>query len=371
VAIDQGVALAECGLDWDGQPRPFGPARDIGADEHVPAALPSLSILDAGVVEGNAGTTPATFEVRLSAASASPVTVAFATAGGTATSGADFQPSSGILTFAAGATVRSVAVAVVGDTQVEPDETFGVVLSSASGATLLVGSGTGTIVDDDAPALARRELAHGSSQWDDFAPSGADVFRLVQAPRASYEVAIDGTSGDAAPVLLERLAADTTSVLQAAAPTGTGGSVALRWENLAPLTVPNQHVRITPSCGGGCGADDAYRIRAWETTLAGPRFNNGGGQVTVVLLANASSSTVAGHVWFWSGGGALLAAPPFTLGPRQSLALNASTVPGAAGASGALTVSHTGAHGALTGKAVALEPATGYSFDTPLASRPR
>jgi hypothetical protein len=36
VAIDQGVPLADCGLDWDTQRRPYGPARDIGADEYGP-----------------------------------------------------------------------------------------------------------------------------------------------------------------------------------------------------------------------------------------------------------------------------------------------------------------------------------------------
>jgi hypothetical protein len=263
-----------------------------------------------------------------------------------------------------------VTIPVVGDTQVEPDETFRVYLSSPAGATLLAGSGAGTIVDDDALPLARRELAHGSIQSDDFASAGPGLFRLAQAPRASYEVAIDGASGDATPLLLERLAADNTSVLQSATATGTGGSVALRWENLSAAAIPNQHVRATPSCSA-CGTDDAYRIRAWETTLAGPRFNNAGSQVTVVVLANGSSSTVSGHVWFWSGAGALLASPTFTLGPRQSLALTPSMVPGAAGQGGSLTVSHTGAYGALTGKAVALEPATGFSFDTPLSARPR
>ena len=370
VAIDQGAALAECGLDWDGQPRPFGAGRDIGADEYVPAALPSLSLLDAGATEGNAGTTTASFEVRMSAASASPVTVAFASAAGTATSGADFQPASGTLTFAPGTTVRTIPVAVVGDTLVEPDETFRVDLSAASGATLLVNSGTGTIVDDDAPAIARRELAHGSRQWDDFASSGPGLFRLVQPPRASFEIVIDGASGDASPVLLERLAADNATVLQVAAPTGTGASVALRWENVSAVAVPNQHVRVTSSCGA-CGTDDTYRIRAWETTLAAPRFNNAGSQVTVVVLANGTTSTVQGHIWFWSGTGALLASPTFTLGPRQSVALSPSAVPGAAGQGGSLTVSHTGAYGTLMGKAVSLEPATGFSFDTPLSPRPR
>jgi hypothetical protein len=371
VAIDQGVVLAECGLDWEGQARPFGPGRDIGADEYVPAVLPSLALSDAGTTEGDAGTTPATFEVRLSPSSASPVTVAFATIAGTASAGTDYQPASGTLTFAPGATLRTVPVAVVGDTLVEPDETFRVDLSSPSGATLSVASGTGTIVDDDAPSLARRELGHGSSQWEDLATPGGDLFRLAQPPRASFEVTIDGASGDATPLLLERLSADNVTVLQTAVPTGTGGSVALRWENASAVAITNQHLRVTASCAGGCNADDTYRIRAWETTLAGPRFNAGGGQVTVVLLANEAASTLSGRIWFWSAAGALLASSPFTLGPRQSMALNPSSLPAVAGQSGSITVSHTGAHGTLTGKAVALEPATGFSFDTPLTSRPR
>jgi hypothetical protein len=36
-----------------------------------------------------------------------------------------------------------------------------------------------------------------------------------------------------------------------------------------------------------------------------------------------------------------------------------------------MTVAHDGAYGALAGKAVALEPATGFTFDTPLVPRPR
>jgi hypothetical protein len=36
-----------------------------------------------------------------------------------------------------------------------------------------------------------------------------------------------------------------------------------------------------------------------------------------------------------------------------------------------VTVLHDGAYGALVGKSVALEPATGFSFDTPLTSLTR
>ena len=39
--------------------------------------------------------------------------------------------------------------------------------------------------------------------------------------------------------------------------------------------------------------------------------------------------------------------------------------------SGSATVSHDGGYGDVMGKAVALEPATGFAFDTPLMVRSR
>ena len=59
---------------------------------------------------------------------------------------------------------------------------------------------------------------------------------------------------------------------------------------------------------------------------------------------------------------------PFQLTARQTLVLNTSV---AFQSSGALTVTHDGPYGSLVGKAVALEPATGFSFDTPMRYRPR
>jgi hypothetical protein len=40
-AIDQGVNIADCPLDWDGQTRPVGSARDVGADEYRPVGATS------------------------------------------------------------------------------------------------------------------------------------------------------------------------------------------------------------------------------------------------------------------------------------------------------------------------------------------
>jgi len=121
-----------------------------------PAPTPSVSIDDVSVTEGNSGSTNAFFTVSLSQTTASVVTVDFATADGTATAGADYSAMNGVVTFAAGEISKQVAVPVLGDTVDELDETFSVVLSNPSGATLADAVGVATIVndDDDPPAIA-------------------------------------------------------------------------------------------------------------------------------------------------------------------------------------------------------------------------
>lgn len=117
----------------------------------TPAVVRSeVSIDDVRVDEGHTGTTPATFTVSLSEPASAPVSVAYATADGTATSPSDYTAGSGTVTFAAGERSKSVVVGVRGDLVDEPDETFQVRLSDATGpATIADDAGTGTIADDD------------------------------------------------------------------------------------------------------------------------------------------------------------------------------------------------------------------------------
>ena len=97
---------------------------------------PSLSIGDVPIVEGNSGTTTATFTVSLTPPSSVPVTVQFTTADGPATTANnDYVRATGTLTFTTGQTTKTIAVTVNGDTTVEPDETFFVNLSGATNAT--------------------------------------------------------------------------------------------------------------------------------------------------------------------------------------------------------------------------------------------
>ena len=123
---------------------------DVAAALNVAPPV-GIRITGGSVVEGNSGTTPLTFTVTLTAAAATTVTVNYATAGGTATSGTDFVAQSSTLSFAPGETSKTVSVNVVGDTAFESNESFTVALSGASSnATIQTASATGTITNDDA-----------------------------------------------------------------------------------------------------------------------------------------------------------------------------------------------------------------------------
>jgi hypothetical protein len=331
---------------------------------------PAVSVSDCAVVEGNAGSAPCGFTVTLSAPSSFTASVSWATANGTATAGSDYTAGGGTVTFSPGSSSQPVAVSVLGDTAVESDEFFFVNLSAPSNATLGDQQGVGTIGDDDAVSLSSNELSHGTVEHADLLVR-PDLYRIGQKPYSSYEVVIDGTSGDIVPVTLQRLAGNNTGILQSGSPVAVGNSVSLRWENTTSLTVVNQHIRVDGSCGTPCGADDVYRVRSFETTYSIPRFNNAGSQVTVLLLQNPAGYTVAGNVWFWSAAGGLVGSRAFSLPARQTLVLNTATVSGVAGQGGTITVSHDGRYGDLTGKTVALEPSTGFSFDSPMTARAR
>lgn len=225
---------------------------------------------------------------------------------------------------------------------------------------------------DNTPAT-ENELVHGSDQIHDLGVLAGnnpdnDWYQISQKPFSSYEVVVDATSGDIGTGLVVERTDGTTTVLQASVPVGVGYSRSLRWTNATSSEVNTERVRVTSgSCTTDCGADDVYRLRSYETTYAVPRFNNSGSQVTVLLLQNPTNYVITGTVYFWSAAGAAVGNSPINLNPKQLQVLQTQTV--APGVGGALTVAHTGRYGDLSGKTVALEPATGFSFDTPMIPR--
>jgi Calx-beta domain-containing protein/Big-like domain-containing protein/VCBS repeat protein/FG-GAP repeat protein len=119
----------------------------------------AISIADASASEVNTGTKTMTFTVNLSGPSTSPVSVAYATADGSATAGADYVAASGTLTFAAGTTTRTLMITTLGDIIDEDDEVFHVLLSNPSGAVIADGDGIGTIVDNDQSVVSVTDLS--------------------------------------------------------------------------------------------------------------------------------------------------------------------------------------------------------------------
>ena len=111
--------------------------------------LPEISVNDATVTEGNFGTTTAVFNVKLSQASTKAVTVQYATADDTAKAGEDFTAISGTLTFAPGETIQKLFVPILGDTTIEPDETFFVNFTNATNAAIADPKVIATILNDD------------------------------------------------------------------------------------------------------------------------------------------------------------------------------------------------------------------------------
>jgi hypothetical protein len=95
-----------------------------------------VSIADLTVSEGRSGQATISVPVTLSAPSAQPLSVRFATADNSARSPDDYLATTGTLTFAPGETSKGIAVAIQGDRLQEVDESFTVTLSSPSNAIL-------------------------------------------------------------------------------------------------------------------------------------------------------------------------------------------------------------------------------------------
>jgi hypothetical protein len=159
-------------------------ADKVGADCETVQGLPkpALSVAGTSQGEGNAGTQAMNFTVTLANPTPQRVSVAYATADGTATAGSDYSATSGTLVFAPRQTSKTVTVSIIGETTVEPDETFTLTLSKPTNAVLGQATATGTIKNDDvAPRSGHYAgtTAQGRSIAFDVAPDLRSLSNLV------------------------------------------------------------------------------------------------------------------------------------------------------------------------------------------------
>lgn len=155
-------------------------------------APPTLSINDAMVTEGNGGTAAAVFTVTLSAPSSLQIAVRYDTANGTAMAEADYQTVGATLSFAAGETMQTLTVPVIGDEDLEDDETFVVRLSSATNATIADGTGMGTIINDD--TLPRLSINDVSVPEDSLSAMFTLTLSATRPEMVTVEYAVSGVT---------------------------------------------------------------------------------------------------------------------------------------------------------------------------------
>ena len=158
--------------------------------------LPTLSVADLSLYEGNVGTTPFVFTVTMSAPLLEDVTFTWGTLVGTATSGIDYVgvPTTTAGTIAAGDTTTTLTVLVNGDTFQEDNETFLVKLSNVSAnATIFDDQAVGTILDDDRPpaiAIADVQVLEGDAGIVDA------VFQLTTTRPIAQAVTVNFATAD-------------------------------------------------------------------------------------------------------------------------------------------------------------------------------
>src|SRR6266540_465082 len=157
--------------------------------------LPSLTIADTVVVEGNSGRTDAVFPLQLSRPSQQIVTVAFATASGSAIGGLDFAPTNGTAQFSAGQTNQTLRVAVLGDTLFEGNESFSILLSAPVNATLARTTATAVILDDEVRlSIATLLHAHARLRFNSVTGLTYRVERSDMLPNTNAWIALPGAT---------------------------------------------------------------------------------------------------------------------------------------------------------------------------------
>ena len=201
----------------------------------------TISINNVSVLEGNSGTTTATFTVSLSApAGAGGVTFDIATADGTATvADNDYVTKSSIgQMIAAGSSSYTFTVTVNGDTNVEPNETFFVNVTNAAGATPATVQGTGTIINDETTSINQIQ---GSGSRSPLAGSAVTTSGIVTATKSNgFFLQTPDANADANPNTSEGIFVFTSSAPPAAVVIGNSVNVSGTVSEFVPTTAPNQ-----------------------------------------------------------------------------------------------------------------------------------
>ncbi|WP_374489593.1 pre-peptidase C-terminal domain-containing protein [Zoogloea sp.] len=268
---------------------------------------PTLSIaaLSASKNEGNSGSTPFTFTVTRSGDLSGSSAVAYSLVHGS-TAAADFSgPLGGTISFGVGQSIQTITINVLGDQNVEANESFSVVLSNALNGSITTGTATGTILNDDvAPpdyagntlATARNIGTLGSTplSLSDYVGSADtnDYYRFTLDATRNLRLTLAGLSADADLALLN----SAGSVLRTSAVSGTVAEN-ISYDGLAAGTY---YIRVYPYSGSTNYTLNASALTptpvASISALSATKAEGNSGSTAFTFTVSRSSSVGIGTV---------------------------------------------------------------------------
>ncbi|MCB1582862.1 MAG: hypothetical protein KDI92_07345 [Xanthomonadales bacterium] len=235
----------------------------------------SISITDAVLVEGNAGSTNIEFTVQLGGLVKSPVTIDFTTADGTALAGSDYIASNGTLNFVGNpGEIQTISIPVNGDNLVELDETFVVNLSNANPpeVTISDGQGIGTINNDDAAELTINNVSTNEG------PAGLLDFTITLSQAVDIGIQVDYGSQDGTATTVDNDYNAQSGTLNFAGVAGETQQVSISVNDdmiyetdetmhvvLSNLITNNRNVSLINNIGTGTIINDDPEITATKT----------------------------------------------------------------------------------------------------------
>jgi hypothetical protein len=235
--------------------------------------------------------------------------------------------------------------------------------------------------DNDNSFTSDNELVSGLDQVHDMAAQQGgtvedeDWYPFHQFCNNSYEILLDGVTGGVGNVntgspALDLIDSDGTTVLYGSLPVSSQGIARRLGVNCVGSDAETtRYVRVShPACGLLCSSTDQYHIHFRDTTALVPRFNNTATQVSILILQSSSPTGGSVSGLAYDSLGAVIGGFGIPLPANAVAVIDLSTTNSGslAGKSGALKLVNTLPYGTLAGKVVAVEPATGFTFDTPL-----
>jgi subtilisin-like proprotein convertase family protein len=257
-------------------------ARPEGAGIIVDDDGVAITAGDVSVLEGNTGTTTATFNLYLNTQTTLPVTVHYSTANGSTlpgsvagVAGTDYTAESGTVTFVPGQLSLPINVPVIPNTIQQPNRNFTINLDTPNNASILRPQGTGLIIDDDelptitvGNSILRKPPTNQTANMDFPVFLSYPVFLPVTVAYTTADDTATGGENDYAPVFGTLTFAPGQTRLDVSVPILGDTVVEGNEDFFVNLSKPSVNATIIRPQATGTIIDDNVLISVGDFTIA-------------------------------------------------------------------------------------------------------